>query len=241
MPDVLRSEMLRSISGLAMLGVGSFVILIPALMLTMGPSLDGVRALDDGMATRMVFGLIASIGITAMYLGSYSVSREFYYRSMSRTIVIGSLRRVFLAKLLSSVATSIVFCVVGAAIWAGATSLALAAYGRHLQLDGAFWGIVGGSIFVAATGAVIGGSLGWIFRNYYVVSAVVLLLPTMIELPLLFTVPAVERFLPVGAFAGATGAPIDGLLPTGASCALLLGWAAVVTALAVVVVRRRAR
>ncbi|MDF2507485.1 MAG: hypothetical protein K0Q52_1344 [Microbacterium sp.] len=241
MSDVLKSELLRSISGLAMLGVSSFVILIPALMLTMGPPLDGVRELDDGMATRMVFGLIASIGITAMYLGSYSVSREFYYRSMPRTIVIGSLRRVFLAKLLSSMTTSIGLCVVGVALWAGVTSLALAAYGRHLRLDGAFWGIVAGSIFVAAAGAVIGASLGWIFRNYYVVSAVVLLLPTMIELPLLFTVPAVERFFPVGAFAGVTGAPIEGLLSVGASCAVLLGWAAAVTALAVVVVQRRER
>ena len=241
MSDVLRSELVRSISGLAMLGVASFVILIPALMLTMGPPLDGVRALDDGMATRMVFGLIASIGITAMYLGSYSVSREFYYRSMSRTIVIGSLRRVFLAKLLSSVATSIVLCMGGAVIWAGVTSLALAAYGRHLQVDGGFWGIVWGSIFASVTGAVIGSSLGWIFRNYYVVSAVVLLLPTMIEMPLLFTVPDVERFLPVGAFAGVTGAPIEGLLSVGASSVVLLGWAAAVTALAVAVVRRRER
>ncbi|MGH3690380.1 MAG: hypothetical protein ACRDT7_09505 [Microbacterium sp.] len=241
MSDVLKSELLRSVSGLAMLGVGSFVILIPALILTMGPPLDGLREIDDDMATRMVFGLIASIGIVAMYLGSYSVSREFYYRSMSRTIVIGSLRRVFVAKLVSSVATSIALGLAGAAVWAVVTGVVLTAHDRDLQPSAAFWGIVGGSMLAAGCGAVIGTSLGWVVQNYYAVSAIVLLVPTMIELPLLFTVPDVERFLPVGAFAGVTGAPIEGLLPWWASGVVLLVWAAGATVLAIMVVRRRER
>lgn len=239
--DVLKSELLRSVSGLALLGVGSFVILIPALILTVGPPLDGLREVDDGTATRIVFGLIASSGIVAMYLGSYTVSREFYYRSMSRTIVIGSLRRVFLAKMVSSAVSSVALAITGAAVWAAISAGVLSAYGRVLQPDVAFWSVAAGSAFASACGALIGTSLGWIVQNYYAVSAVVLLIPTMIELPLLFSAPQVERFFPVGAFAGVTGAPIEGLLPWWASGIVLLGWVAVATALAAVVTRRRAK
>lgn len=239
MPDVLKSELLRSFSGFAMLGVASFVILIPSLMLTVGPPVDGLRQLDDGPATRIVFGLIASIGVVAMYLGSYAVSREHYYRSMSRSLVITSLRRVFLSKLVASAITSVLLCLLGAAIWAVVTGVVLAFHGRQLQVDGAFWAILLGSLFAATSGAAIGVSLGWVVRNYYAVSGVVLLIPLMIELPLLFTVPQLERFLPVGAFAGVTGAPIDGLLPWWGSALVLAGWAVATAVLAVVTVRRR--
>lgn len=239
MSDFLRSELLRGVSGFAMLGIFSFTLLIPALMVTVGPSLDGLTDLDDGNATRIVFGLFAAIGITAMYLGSYSVSREYYYHSMSRSLVIGSIRRVLLAKLLASAVTAVVLCLVGAAIWAAASAVLLSSVGRSLQIDGAFWGIVGGSVFAAIFGSAIGVSLGWVIKGYYAVSAIVLLVPIMIELPLLFNVPAVERYLPVGAFAGVTGAPVDGLLPWWGSALVLLGWSAVTVVLAVGAVRRR--
>ncbi|WP_435746682.1 hypothetical protein [Microbacterium sp. PMB16] len=241
MSDVLKSELLRSFSGLAMLGVASFALLIPSLMLTVGPPVEGVRQLDDGTATRIVFGLIASIGVVAMYLGSYSVSREHYYRSMPRSLVITSVRRVLVSKLAASAITSVLLCVLGGAIWAGVSAVVLAWHGRQLQLDAAFWAILLGSLFAAVCGAAIGTSLGWVVRNYYAVSGVVLLIPLMIELPLLFTLPMVERFLPVGAFAGVTGAPIDGLLPWWGSALVLVAWVAGTAALAVVIVRRRER
>lgn len=239
MSEVLKSEFLRSISGFAMLGVASFVILIPGLALSVGPPLDGLRALDDGMATRMVFGLIASVGIVAMYLGSYAVSREFYYHSMPRTVVISSLRKVFAAKLISSAVTSAGLCLVGVVIWAGVTAVVLATNGRQALIDGAWWTIVGGSLLAAVCGGVIGAAAGWIVRNYYAVSGLVLMVPLMIELPLLFSAPEVERFLPVGAFAGVTGAPIDGLLPWWGSAIVLFAWTVGSAALAAVVVRRR--
>lgn len=239
MSDVLRSELLRSASGLAMLAVASFTLLIPALMLTVGPPLEGLRAVDDETATRIVFGLLATSGIAAMYLGSYALSREHYYRSLTRSLVITSVRRVFLAKLAASVVTAVVLCLVGAVVWAGIAAVVLGAHGRQLQVDAAFWAIVAGSALAAACGAVIGVSLGWIVPNYYAVSGIVLLVPLMVELPLLFNVPEVERFLPVGAFAGVTDAPVDGLLPVWGSALVLLGWAVVSAALAAIVVRRR--
>lgn len=241
MSDALKSELLRTFSGWPTLGIASFALLIPVLMLTVGPPLEGMRHLDDGSATRMVFGLLASSGIAAMYLGSYAVSREFYYRSMSRSLVILSLRRVFIAKVAAGVLASVILCLIAAASWAGVSAAVLAANGRQLQVDAAFWGIITGSVFAAACGAAIGVALGWVVRNYYAVSGLVLLVPLMIELPLLFTAPAVERFLPVGAFAGVTAAPVDGVLTWWASGLVLLGWVAAAVALAVLVVRRRER
>lgn len=222
-----------------MLAVASFALLIPALLLTMGPPLDGIGGVDDAAATRMVFGLIAACGIAAMYLGSYALSREHYYRSLTRSLVITSLRRLFVAKLLASVLTAVVLCLPTAAVWSVVSAVVLDAHGRQLQVDAAFWTIVAGSVLAAACGAAIGVSLGWIVPNYYAVSGLVLLVPLMIELPLLLNVPEVERYLPVGAFAGVTDAPVDGLLPVGVSAVVLLGWAVVASALAAVIVGRR--
>ena len=239
MRDLLRSEVLRSVSGLAMLGIASFVILIPALMVNVGPPLEGLRAIDDALATRTVFGLIASSAIVAMYLGSYSVSREYYYGSMARSLVMASTRRVFISKTLASVIASLALCVVGIAIWSIVTVVLLRSFGREPLFDGPFWRIVWGSLFASACGGAIGVAVGWLVRNYYAASGIVLLLPLMIEAPLLFNLPEVERYLPVGAIAGLAALPLDGLLPWWASGLVLLGWSVAATAAAALVVRRR--
>jgi len=238
-PDFLRGELLRSVSGLAMLGVASFVVLIPVLMINVGPPLEGLREVDDALATRMIFGLIASSAIVAMYLGSYSVSREYYYASMPRSFVMASASRVFVSKALASALASVGLSVLGLAIWAVVTSVLLRSYGREPQFDGPFWAIVLGSLFASICGSAIGVAVGWLFKNYYAVSGIVLLLPIMVEVPLLFNLPAVERFLPVGAIAGVATLPVDGLLPWWASGLVLLGWAVATMTAAVVVVRRR--
>lgn len=237
--DAVKAELLRSVSGVAMLGVASFVLLLPALMVSVGPPLDGLRDLDDGAATKTVFGLIASAGIAAMYLGSYSVTREYHYRSMPRSLAIASLRRVLLAKTVASALAAAGLSVIGLVVWAIVTSMLLQAYGRELVLGDAFWRIATSTLFVAVCGAAIGVGVGWLVKNYYVASGIVLLIPTMIEAPLLLNAPAVERYLPVGAIAGTAALPVEGLLPGWGSAAVLLGWALAVTVLAAVIVRRR--
>ncbi|MBO9625498.1 MAG: hypothetical protein J7484_03885 [Microbacterium sp.] len=239
MRDFVRSELLRSLSGTAMLAIASFTILIPALMLGVAPSLEGLRNVDDETATRIVFGLIASIGIVAMYLGSYVVSREHYYRSMTRSLVIGSRGRVFTAKLIAAAVTSTGLCIIGAGIWAIVSAFVLSAHGRQLQLGGAFWAIVVGAAICAICGSAIGVALGWIVREYYSVTAIVLLVPLMLELPLLLNLSILERFLPVGLFAGVTDAPIEGVLPSWLSALVLLGWSVVTVSTAWLVLRGR--
>lgn len=239
MPDFLRSELRRCFSGYAMLVIAAFAILLPSMALGLGPSLDGLRAIDDTLATRIVFGLIASAGIMAMYAGSFSVSREYYYRSIERSFVMGSRRRVFVAKFGASMLTTVLIAVVAMVLWAAVTAVLLGVNGRQLDVGPAFWGIAGGTVLIVVLASVLGVAVGWILRNYYLTTAVVLLIPTMIESPLLFSAPEIERFLPLGAFAGLTGAPIDGLLPWWGSALVLLGWSTAAVIGAVIAVRRR--
>ncbi|AJM77034.1 ABC transporter permease [Rathayibacter toxicus] len=236
--NFLKSEIVRSMSGLAMLGIASFVILIPLTMINVGPSLDGLREIDDVLATRILFGLIASSAIAAMYLGSYAFSREYYYRSISRSLVMASPGRVFAAKIIASALANVGICLIGMVVWTGVTITVLHSYGKELQVNGAFWAIVAGSLFAVVCCGTIGVALGRIVKNYYAVTGVVILVPLMIELPLLLDAPAFERFLPMGAVAGLAQLPVTGLLPWWGSALVLVGWSLVATGAAVVVLRR---
>lgn len=239
MLNLLKSELLRVFSGYATLGIASFVVVVPALLVTMGPSLDGLTALSDAGASHAFYGVSLSTALVGAYLGTYSVTREFYYRSMSRSLVVGSLRQVFVAKVVAVAVGSAALCLLGTTIWALVSSLVLPRHGREFTFDSGVWAVVSASLFGSLAGSALGVGLGWVIRNYYATTAIVLLVPLVVELPLLTTAPAVERFLPVGALVGSASLGVEGMLPWWAGALVVVGWASLLVLAGTVAAQRR--
>ncbi|MEU3571870.1 hypothetical protein AB0E96_26090 [Kitasatospora sp. NPDC036755] len=239
MRDALKAELLKTRSGYAMLGVFGYAVLCPVLLLWSGPSLSALGDRTDEAATHLVFGLVAASTIAGMFLGSYVVTREYYYKSILRSLLLQGRRNVFAAKVLASAAGGALCGLLGVACWTAVTWFALRSEGRHLTLDPTTWGIGLGTVLGGALAGIWGAAVGWIVRSYYLAMTLVLVLPMVVELPLLLNAPAVERFLPGGALAGLARVPVDGLFPAPVSAAVMVAWTAAALVTARRLVRRR--
>ncbi|RXS69393.1 hypothetical protein EST92_25620 [Streptomyces sp. TM32] len=239
MREALRAELLKTRSGYAMLGLFAYAIASPAILLCAGPSLDELTSLGDRAATRTVFGAAASCMVAAMFLGSYVVTREYYYKSVLRAFLQHGRTRVFVAKALTAVVGGLSAGAIGVAAWAFGTWAVLCTQGLSPVVDGQLWGAAAGTVWGSGLAGLWGASVAWIIRGYYPTTAVVLLFPLAVEFPLLLNAPEVARFLPGGALAGLAQIPVKGLLPAPESALLFLLWTAVATVAARRLVQRR--
>jgi hypothetical protein len=206
MKGVIRSEMLRSVSGLSILAVYLVAFLLPAFVLFSDGSRLELAGLDSGAATTRLLEPLAWSGISAAFIGAYGVTREYYYGSMDRTLTGVGFRRAFSGKLAGGVAVALLSSIGMFAIWTGGTAFLLVQNGLALTLTPDAWRIFAGALTGLVLGSLIGGSIGWITRNYYLTAALVLVFPLAVELALLRTAPEVARFSP-GLALAALGVP----------------------------------
>lgn len=239
MRNAIRSEVLRSVSGLSVLAVYFVALLMPVFVLVSDGSRFDLAALDSGAATVRLLEPLAWSAVAAAFVSAYAVTREYYYGSMERTLAEVGFRRAFSGKLVAGVLVSVALSVVVFALWTIGVSFLLSQGGQALSLTQGAWRLYGGALVGVVLGALIGGAVGWIARNYYVTAVIVLVFPMAVEFALLRTAPEVGRFSP-GLALAALGVPgyQDRLLEFAPAFGLGVAWAAGLVAIAWVRGRR---
>ncbi len=234
------AEMLRARSGRNTLAVLLLAAFIPVIVLTGDDTLGRMTSLDAGTAASLTFAPLAWSFVVAAFAGAFGVTREFYYGSMERTIVLLGFPRAFVGKAIAAVAVGLVLALGVATAWFAVAAVVLGVNGLAFAPTAAVVYTVAGVVPGAALGAVMGASIGWIVGNYYVAAAIVLAGPIAFELALLGTAPDVARFLP-GLSLAALASPQNhpDLLSPGVGLAVAVGWTLVLTVLAGVIGRRR--
>lgn len=233
MMGVVRSELLRSVSGLSVLAVYLVALLVPVFVLLSDGSRFELGGLDSGAATVLLLEPLAWFGIAAAFVGSYTVTREYYYGSMDRTLARVGLRRAFVGKLAAGVLTAVALSVVVFAVWTAVVAVILARGGLSLVLSPDAWRVLGGAVVAAVLGALIGASIGWLTRNYYATAIIILVFPLAVEFGLLRTAPEIARFSPGLALAALSVPDYQGrLLPFVSALAIVLLWTVGLVALA---------
>lgn len=240
MRGAIRSEVLRSVSGLSIVAIYFVAFLMPAFVLFSDGSRFDLAGLEPGAATGRLLEPLAWSAISAAFVGAYAVTREYYYASMERTLTGVGFRRTFCGKLVAGALVAIALSVCVSALWTAGVCFILVQNGMSLALTTEAWRTYAGALAGAILGALIGGAIGWIARNYYLTAVIVLAFPMAVELALLRTVPEVAKFSP-GLALAALGVPgYQGrLLEFGPAVAVGLAWAVGLVAVAWVRGRRR--
>ncbi|WP_101848501.1 ABC transporter permease [Zhihengliuella sp. ISTPL4] len=239
MTGVVRSELLRGVSGLSMVAVYLVAVLMPAFVLFSDGSRFDLTGLDDGAATARLLEPLAWSVISAAFVGSYPVTREYYYGSMDRTLAAVGFRPTFTGKLVGGVLIALGLAAVVFMLWTVGVAVSLAGEGLALQLTAEAWRIYLGGLAGVVLGAVIGGAIGWLTRNYYATAIIVLVFPMALEFALLRTAPEVARFSPGMAIAALSVPEYqDKLLAFAPALAIGGAWAIGLVALAAIRGRR---
>lgn len=239
MSGVIRGELLRAVSGLSILAVYLVAVLMPAFVLFSDGSRLAVDGLDAGTATAQLLEPLAWSVISAAFVGAYPVTREYYYGSMDRTLTAVGFRRAFPGKLVAGVFIALTLAVAVILLWTLGISVFLARHGLSLVFTAEAGRIVVGALGGVVLGALIGGAIGWITRNYYATAIIVLVFPMALEFAMLRTAPEIARFSPGMAIAALSVPEYQGRLLAFAP-ALVIGtaWAVGLVALAAVRGRR---
>jgi hypothetical protein len=202
MRDATRAELLKARSGFWMLAVLAYALLLPLGAWNYGGKGFIVTGTDPAAATRAMLVFLVACPIAATFLGCFLVTRDYYYKSIERAVLINRKRHVFSAKLIAGVVGGLVVGVVGSAGWSVVTVFVLRDRGQGFSFGTGVWQSLLGCVVASMLAGAIGVAIGWILPNYYAATAVSLLLPFSVELPLAMTAPQVARFLPDNALAG---------------------------------------
>ena len=236
---LLRAELLKARSAPTLVSMFSLVVAPPLVLVFMTGALDAVGA-GDAAATRAMLAAGATGAVGCSFFGSYLVTKDDYYRAMDRSFLLASPSVVVTVRVAAAAILGFAFALVGAVVWTVITAVVLVVRGGALVLEDGGAAILCGSVAAGTLAAVLGCGVGWLVRNYYVAVLVLLVLPPIVGVPMLSRVREVERFLPVGAAAGLSGAPIDGLLSPPLAGLVLLAWATSAVFAGWAAVRRRA-
>lgn len=196
MRGAIRSEALRAVSGRSVVGVYLIAVLIPLFVLFSDGSRFDLAGLDSTAATARLLEPLAWSVISAAFVSAYAVTREYYYGSMDRTLTGAALRCVFAAKLVAGALVALVATVCVYTLWTAGITLVLADHGLLLAFTPETWRLYAGALVGTVLGALIGGAIGWITRNYYATAIILLVFPLALELPLLRTAPEFARLSP---------------------------------------------
>lgn len=206
MTNAIRSEVLRAVSGFSVLAVYLVALLMPAFVLVSDGSRFDLVGVDAGTATTRLLEPLAWIAVSAAFVGAYGVTRECYYASLDRTLTAVGFRRAFAAKLVAGVVVAVALSIGIFALWTAGVSILLARNGVAPALTLDAWRIYAGALVGTVLGAVVGGAIGWLTRNYYATAAIILVLPMAVEFALLRTAPEVAKYSP-GLALAALGVP----------------------------------
>lgn len=233
MKGIIHSEVVRAVSGSSVLAVYVVAVLMPAFVLFSDGSRFDLEGLESGAATAGLLEPLAWCAVSAAFIGAYGVTRECYYASMDRTLTGVGFRRAFSGKLVAGTLIALAVSICIFVVWTAGVSIILLRSGLSLSLTSDAWRIYGGALVGVVLGALIGGAIGWIARNYYVTAAIVLVLPMVLELALLRTAPELARFSP-GLVLAAVSVPgyQDRLLDFVPALGIAIAWAAGLVAVA---------
>jgi ABC-2 type transport system permease protein len=224
MASGLRSELLRYFSGYSVLGILAFTALIPwfvANFLGWPGNSEGLSAAENVQA---FWGLSASIAPVATFAGSYLVTRESYYGTLRRSVVMSGLKQVLISKYLAAGIVGLATVITGIVFWGLSMAFSLPAGVLNELLAVESWNQMPGVMLASTMGSLWGCSLGWIIRHYYATTILTLLIPLALEVPLLASAPEIARWLPSGALAGIASLPFEGLLGPLPAFLVSLGW-----------------
>jgi len=232
--ELLKQRSTRTTTSLlaAMLGLVLLAVLLHGLAL---PA-DKLTSRSDQLTVLVGWGEVLG-ALFAGLLGAMSITGEIRHGTIRPTVLVTPRRgRVIAAKAVVGMLTGIVFGVVATGVAAGAGSIALAARGLDIQLDGGDYALLlAGGAAAAALWAVIGLALGAVVRNQVPVVVGILAWLLFVEERLVQSIPDFGRLAP-----GALGRAISGqdpgtllapalgvlLLALYAAAAAVVGWLA---------------
>lgn len=240
MKNVVRSEMLRSVSGLSVAAVYLVAVLMPVFVLFSDGARFDLAGLDAGTATTRLLEPLAWCAVSAAFVGAYGITRECYYGSLGRTLSSVALSRAFWGKIIGGTVVGVAMVSGILVVWTLGVSIVLARAGLSLSWGPDAWRLYAGALLGAVLGAPIGAAVGWIVRNYYAAAALLIVIPLALEFTLLRVAPEVARFSP-GLALAALGVPghQDRMLEFGPALGVGLAWVAALTAVAWLVAARR--
>lgn len=239
MIGMVRAEVLRAVSALTFIGHVVLMVFIPFIVMTSSEEID-LREAGAAQATDRVLEPVAWAFVMAAFAGAYIVTREHYYHSLERTVVAGSFRRVFWGKTIAGLLVGVGFGFAISGIWLAVGTVQLAEAGHALTLGGSGWMLLAGALLGSALGGVLGVSIGWLVRNYYVGAALVLLIPLSVEYVMAQSSPEIAKFMPgmtLAALAGPVGR--GEMLPFWAALGVALLWVGGAFVAARLLARRR--
>lgn|GEM_PF-740850 len=233
----LRSELLRYVSGYSVLGILAFTVLVPwvaANFLGWPGNSEGLPASEQ---VQTWWALSMSIAPVATFAGSYVVTRESYYGTLRRSVVLSGVQQVLLGKYVAAAVVGLATVITGIVLWGASTAFSLTPDVLDALLSAGSWSRVPGVVMAAVMGSLWGCSLGWIIRHYYATTILTLLIPLALEVPLLASSPEIARWLPSGALAGIASLPFEGLLSPLPAFLVSLGWVLAAGLVAALVLR----
>ena len=242
MIGAIRAELLRSLSGWAVLGAIALAVLVPNMVLSSsGDAAALARDLPPGAATKLLLAPLAWSFVAAGFVGAYTVTREVYYHSLDRTLLIVGRTRAQVAKTVGGCVTAVLFALGMGLVWCAVVAVILAVNGSSFEMSAAVVETFAGSVLGAVLGGAGGCAIGWIVRNYYAAAGVVLVVPLALELLLLGQHPEFARFMP-GLTIAAISVPgyRDVLLDRPLAILLSVAWVGAAWVIALVWARRRA-
>ena len=235
----LRAELLRYFSGYSILGIIAFSALVPwfvANFVGWPDSADQFSAADNIQA---FWALATTIAIVSTFAGSYLVTRESYYGTLRRSVVMTGLTHLVTVKYATALVAGLITLAAGIVTWGASAAFTLPLEMRADILTPESWRALPGVVVASAVGSLWGCSLGWIIRHYYATTIATMLIPLAVELPILANDPEIGRWLPSGALAGIASLPFEGLLRPGPAFLVSLAWLLAASAGAVAVLKRK--
>lgn len=237
----LRADLVKAMSAPTLFTLSSLVIATPVLILFMTGLIDSLSFGDAPQATRTLLAIGVAGALGCAFYGSYLVTRDHYYKAMDRNFLMAPAGIVFSSRIIVAGVVGAGLSAIGVSVWIVVTAWVLANHKSNFAFTPELISVAAGSILAGMLAAVIGCSVGWIVRNYYVTVVVLLVLPAIIAPPMLSRLLEVEKFLPVGAVAGLGGVQLGGLLGQVLAALVLAGWAAVISLIGWLDLRRRAQ
>lgn len=227
MHRAVQTELLKARSGFWMLAVLAYALLLPFFAWAFAGRGNAPPGSDDATATHLMLTFLAVCPVAATFLGCFLVTRDYYYKSIERSVLLQRKAHVFGGKIITGAAAGLAVGLVGTVGWSGITVFVLRSRNQVFDTGVGTWQTLGGSVAACALACVLGVAIGWILPNYYAATTVALMLPFAVELPLLLFAPEIAHFLPNTALAGVAQTSLPGLFGFWLSALIVLLWLAV--------------
>jgi hypothetical protein len=245
---LVRSELLKVTSTRMWLGMLVGVVLyiaVGVVATVFAPQTPGVAiprlATPEGV--RNLFGQAGGAYVFAIVIGALGMTQELRHQTLTSTLLAEPRRNaVMVAKMVAYAIVGAVYGLVGVVFGFG-LSIVLLAFKDHAAVP---WGDVAqigaGAVLGCALFAVLGVAVGALVRNQIAAILGILVWVLIIESLLVQLLPKIGKWLPAGALYGilqTTGIDNAAYLPVWAATLVLLGYAAVLGAIAALTTQRR--